>query len=127
MRNVMLKLIVMQPEVLLTHVKNYADLAVEEFQYAFAAWRWRVMLYAVSGVLLALGVLCGLMSSLLWGALPVLHPDNSWVLVVLPVALLLAGVGVGLAGYGRTASPLFGGIKEQLDLDMLAFCNAQTK
>ena len=127
MRNVLFKLIVMQPEVLLTHVKNYADLAVEEFQHAFAAWRWRVMLYAVSGVLLGLGALCGLMSLLLWGALPVLHPDNAWVLVALPVALLLAGVGVGLAAHGRKTSPLFAGIQEQLDLDMLAICHAPTK
>lgn len=127
MRNVLFKLIVMQPEVLLTHVKNYADLAVEEFQHAFAAWRWRVMLYAVSGVLLGLGALCGLMSLLLWGALPVLHPDNAWVLVALPVALLLAGFGVGLAAHGRKTSSLFTGIQEQLDLDMLAICHAPTK
>jgi hypothetical protein len=127
MRHVLFKLIVMQPEVLLTHVKNYADLAVEEFQHAFAAWRWRVMLYAVSGVLLGLGALCGLMSLLLWGALPVLHPDNAWLLVALPVALLLTGVSVGLVAYGRSTSPLFAGIQEQLDLDMLAICQAQTK
>lgn len=127
MQNVLFKLIVMQPEVLLTHVKNYADLAVDEFQHAFAAWRWRVVLYAVSGALLGLGVLCGLISLLLWGALPVLHPDNSWVLVALPVALMLAGVGVGLAARGRSTSPLFAGIQEQLDLDMLAICHAQTK
>jgi hypothetical protein len=51
------------------------------------------------------------------------------VLVALPVALLLAGVGVGvgLAAHGRKTSPLFAGMQEQLDLDMLAICHAQTK
>ena len=127
MRNVLFKLIVMQPEVLLTHAKNYADLALEEWQYAFAAWRWRVMLYVVSCVLLLLGVLTGLMSLLLWSALPVLHADNAWVLVALPVLLLLAGVGVGVAAHRRTTSPLFAGIQEQLDLDMLAICQAKAK
>jgi uncharacterized membrane protein YqjE len=127
MLGVLFKLIVMQPEVLLTHVKNYADLAVEELQHAFAAWRWRVLLYAVSVVLLGLGVVCGLMSLLLWGALPALHPNNAWVLVALPVALLLAGVAVGLAAQRHQTPPLFGDIQEQLDLDKLAICQAQAK
>jgi hypothetical protein len=127
MFGVLFKLIVMQPEVLLTHVKNYADLAVEELQHAFAAWRMRVLLYAVSAVLLGLGVVCGLMSLLLWGALPLLHPDNAWVLVAVPLALLMAGVGVGAAAQRYPITPLFAGIQEQLDLDMLAICQAQAK
>jgi uncharacterized membrane protein YqjE len=125
MLNVLFKLIVMQPEVLLTHVKNYADLAVEELQHAFATWRLRVLLYAVSAVLLGLGVVCSLMSLLLWGALPALHPDNAWVLVALPLVLLLVGVGFGLAAQRHPMSPLFAGIQEQLDLDTLAICQAQ--
>jgi uncharacterized membrane protein YqjE len=127
MLSVLFKLIVMQPEVLLTHAKNYADLAVEELQHAFAAWRLRVLLYAVSLVLLGLGVVCGLMSLLLWGALPVLHPDNAWVLVALPLVLLFAGVGFGLAAQRHAMTPLFAGIQEQLELDMLAICQGQTK
>lgn len=127
MFGVLFKLIVMQPEVLLTHVKNYADLAIGELQHAFAAWRLRVLLYMVSAVLLGLGVVCGLMSLLLWGALPVLHPDNAWVLVAVPLALLMAGVGVGVAAQRYAMTPLFAGIQEQLDLDMLAICQAQAK
>ena len=46
MRRVLFKLIVMQPEVLLTHAKNYADLAVEEIQHAYDDWRLRVLLFA---------------------------------------------------------------------------------
>jgi hypothetical protein len=127
MLSVLLKLIVMQPEVLLTHAKNYADLAVEELQHAFAVWRLRVLLYAVSLVLLGLGVVCGLISLLLWGALPVLHPENAWVLLALPILLLLAGAVVGLAAQHRKKTPLFAGIQEQLDLDMLTICQGQTK
>lgn len=127
MFGVLFKLIVTQPEVLLTHVKNYADLAREELQHAFAAWRMRVLLYGVSVVLLGLGVVCGLMSLLMWGALPVLHPDNAWVLVAVPLALLMAGVGVGVAAQRCAMTPLFAGIQEQLDLDMLAICQAQAK
>lgn len=127
MFGVLFKLIVMQPEVLLTHVKNYADLAAEELQHAFVAWRLRAVLYALSAVLLGFGVLCGLMSLLLWGALPVLHPDNAWVMVALPLVLMVAGVLVGMAAQRRTTPPLFAGMQEQLDLDMLAIGQAQTK
>lgn len=127
MFSVLFKLIVMQPEVLLTHVKNYADLAVEELQHAFAAWRMRVVLFVVSAVLLGLGVVCMLMSLLLWGALPVLHPDNAWVLVAVPLVLLIVGFGVGVAAQRYAMVPLFAGIQEQLDLDMLAICQAPDK
>ena len=127
MFSVLFKLIVMQPEVLLTHVKNYADLAVEELQHAFAAWRMRVVLFVVSAVLLGLGVVCMLMSLLLWGALPVLHPDNAWVLVAVPLVLLIVGFGVGVAAQRYAMVPLFAGIQEQLDLDMLAICQASVK
>jgi hypothetical protein len=127
MFNVLFKLIVLQPEVLLTHAKNYADLAVEELQHAFAAWRWRVMLYAVSVVLLGLGVLCGLGAVLLWAALPVLHTSTAWVLLALPLVLLTSGLVVGIAAQRRKLPQLFEGIQEQLDLDMLAIGQAQTK
>jgi uncharacterized membrane protein YqjE len=127
MLGVLFKLIVMQPEVLLTHVKNYADLAVEELQHAFVAWRLRALLYVVSALLLGLGVLCGLMSLLLWGALPVLHPDNAWVMVALPLVLLVAGFFVGMAAQRHTTPPLFAAMQEQLDLDMLAIGQVQTK
>jgi len=127
MFNVLFKLIVMQPEVLLTHVKNYADLALEELQHAFAAWRWRVMLYAVSVVLLGLGVLCGLGSVLLWAALPVLHASTAWVLLALPLTLLILGLLFGIAAQRRKLPQLFEGIQEQLDLDMLAICQARAK
>ena len=127
MLSVLFKLIVTQPEVLLTHVRNYADLAVEELQHAFAAWRWRVMLYAVSVVLLALGVLCGLGSVLLWAALPTLPSSTAWVLLALPFVLLIAGALVGIAAQRRKLPQLFEGVQEQLNLDMLAICQAQTK
>lgn len=127
MLGVLFKLIVMQPEVLLTHVKNYADLAAEELQHAFVAWRLRAVLYALSAVLLGFGVLCGLMSLLLWGALPVLHSVNAWVMVALPLVLLVAGVLVGMVAQRRNTPPLFAGMQEQLDLDMLAIGQAQTK
>jgi hypothetical protein len=127
MFNVLFKLIVTQPEVLLMHAKNYADLAVEELQHAFVAWRWRVMLYAVSVVLLALAVLCGLGSVLLWAALPELHANTAWVLLALPLVLMIAGACFGVAAQRRKPPRFLEGIQEQLDLDMLAICQAQAK
>lgn len=125
MHTVLFKLMVMQPEVLLTHLTNYADLAAEELHNAFAAWRLRLLLYAVSAVLLVLAVACGLVSVLLWGALPVLHPNNAWVLVAVPAVLLVAGVCVGAVARYQPCKPFFEDIQAQIDLDMLALGQAQ--
>ena len=114
------KLVVMQPEVMLNHLTNYADLAAEELHNAFAAWRLRMLLYTVSVVLLGLGVACGLMSMLFWGALPLLHPNNAWVLVAAPVVLVVAGVCVGAVARLQMYKPFFENIQAQIDLDMLA-------
>jgi hypothetical protein len=49
------------------------------------------------------------------------------VLLALPLALLATGALVGIAAKRRKLPQLFEGIQEQLDLDMLAICQAQAK
>jgi hypothetical protein len=48
-------------------------------------------------------------------------------LLALPLLLLTAGLVVGIAAQRRKLPQLFEGIQEQLDLDMLAICQAQAK
>lgn len=125
MLNVIFKLIVMQPKLLLTHVANYADLFVEELQYARATWRILLLLYVLSAACLGLSVAAAVGAVLLWGALPLLNPQNAWVLVALPLALLVAGFLFYVAAQRAMAMPWFAGVQEQLKLDMLAICKAQ--
>lgn len=124
---VFLKLIVMQPQLLLTHVKNYADLMMEGLQHNVNQWKLRVFLYAMSFALFVLGAMAGVMALLLWAALPVLHPQNAWVLVVLPSVLLMMSASIyGFAQRYKIES-MFEDIQEQLDLDLLAIGSARLK
>jgi len=125
MVNVLFKLIVMQPQALLTHVQNYAALMGEGMQHALMTWRLRLMFYALSATCLLLGMASCAGALLLWGALPVLHPHNAWVLVALPVVLWLASVAFYMVAQRYQMQALFEDVQEQLKLDMLALCQAQ--
>ncbi|PUE26722.1 hypothetical protein B9Z39_10370 [Limnohabitans sp. JirII-29] len=127
MAHMLLKLIVKQPNLLLTHAQNYADLLVEEVQRAVLTWKLRLLLYALSGALLGLGIVSSTASLLLWGALPLLNPQNAWVLVVLPFFLVGLSVCFYLAASRYKVEPLFEDIQEQLKLDMQAICQTSPK
>lgn len=120
-----LKLIVLQPQLVLTHAHNYADLMTDRLQHTFSTWRLRVLLYALSAIFFVLGAMGGVVALLLWGALPVLNSQNAWVLVVLPIVLL----SMSLFIYGRARrykiESLFDDIQEQLHLDMLAISQSR--
>ena len=59
MLKVLFKLIVMQPQLLLTHAQNYGDLLVEGWQQALASWKYRLLLYLLSATCLVMGFASG--------------------------------------------------------------------
>jgi hypothetical protein len=120
MLTVLLKLIVTQPQLLLAHATNYADLMTEGVQHTFSSWKSRMLLFALSAVLLALGAFSGIGALLLWGALPSLNPQNAWVLVALPFVLLSMSVFFYSLACRCKTEPMFSDIQEQLNLDLLA-------
>jgi len=125
MLSVFLKLVVMQPQLLMTHAKNYADLIMEGVQYTFSIWKSRMLMYALSSVFVALGAMSGVVALLLWGALPVLNPQNAWILVVLPVVLLSMSFLFYKLAHRYPTEALFDDIQEQLHLDLLAISQAR--
>lgn len=127
MPHMLLKLIVKQPNLLLTHVQNYADLLLEEVQQVVFTWKLRLLLYALSGAFLGLGIVSSTASLLLWGALPVLNPQNAWVLVVLPLVLTGLSACFYFVASRYKVEPLFEDIQEQLKLDMQAICQTSPK
>jgi hypothetical protein len=127
MLRMLLKLIVTQPQWLLTHAQNYAALASESLADAFRAWKLRMVLYAISFTCLVLGLVCGVMALLLWAALPTLNPTNSWLLLALPVLFLSSSVFIYWVSQRYPLAPLFEAIQEQIKLDMLGICHASQK
>ena len=127
MFKVLVKLIVMQPQLLLTHVQNYGGLLMEGWQQAVASWKARLLMYCLSAVSLLLGVACAAGALMLWAALPVLHPENSWVLVALPLVFLLASVLLYRAAQRCRLHALFDDVQAQLALDMLVIGQAKSR
>lgn len=124
MRNVLFKLIITQPQLLLCHVENYVDLIIEIVDRTTRQWQRRWLLFALSLGFFALGVVCSLMSLLLFSALPVLNPHSSWVLFGLPISLLLIAAVLYVAAKRCKVEPFLQDLQEQIALDMLALCKA---
>ena len=117
----------MQPQLLLTHAQNYGDLLVEGWQQALTSWKYRLLLYLLSATCLVMGFASGAGALMLWAALPVLNPNNAWVLVVLPVALLVISALLYQAAQRSQLAAVFDEVQSQLELDMLAICRAQSR
>lgn len=127
MLRVLFKLIVMHPERMLTHLSNYADFMVEEFQHALVTWRVWLLLYAMSWACFGLGLASAVGALLLWAALPVLNSDHAWVMLVLPMALAAMGLILQELAKRYKAGSFLVNIQEQIKLDMLAICQDKDK
>jgi hypothetical protein len=127
MLNVLLKLIVKQPQLLLTHAENYTDLFTHVCRRSLMQWQHQLLLYALSVGFFVLGVACAAVSVLLYSALPVLNPQSAWVLVVLPAVLLAISALLFLMAKQSKVEPLMQDIQEQLALDISAIRKVSTQ
>ena len=127
MFNVLCKLIVTQPQLLLTHAHNYASLMVDGWQQAVASWKTRLLMFGLSAISLLLGLACAAGALMLWAALPVLNPDHAWILVALPLALLVTSALLYRAAQRCQLETLFDEVQAQLELDMLALGQATSR
>lgn len=123
---VIFKLIVTQPQRLLDHFSNYADLMADELQHALLTWRVLLLLYVLSAVCLALSICCAAAAVLLWGALPTLNPQNAWVLWALPLCTLVASWLLYECAKRYRNRAVFKDMQDQISLDMLAIRHMQT-
>lgn len=84
------KSILKQPKLLLLLLTSYKNIIIQEYRDIFNAMKMRFMLYVLSILFLALGMLSCIVSLLLWAALPALNPQNYWLMIVLPISLFTA-------------------------------------
>jgi hypothetical protein len=84
------KSILKQPKLLLFLLTSYKNIIIQEYRDIFNAMKMRFMLYVLSVLFLALGMLSCVVSLLLWAALPTLNPQNYWLMIVLPISLFTA-------------------------------------
>lgn len=126
MFKLLIKLLLLPPELLKVHAQGYADLASQAWAQQLCTLKNRWLLYSLSAACLLLALIFGGMALLLWSALPLMDASHAWVLLALPLGFLaLSGLCWAWAFSLRT-QPILADIKEQLQLDILMIQKAQT-
>jgi hypothetical protein len=126
MSGVLLKLLLLPPELLKMHAHGYADLASEEWERQICAWKTRWLIYAMSVVSCVIGVFLTGVSLLLWLALPVLNERSAWGLALVPFSICLLSLASWLWAKNIKVAPAFGKLKAQIELDVLALRQSRT-
>lgn len=121
----LLKILLLPPELLKTHVRGYADLASQAWGQRMRILKTRVILYVIGATSLLLGLFLAGVSLLLWSALPVLAEHSAWVMLALPGALLTLALICQIWSHRLQSPSAFEKIKAQITLDMLALRQSQ--
>ena len=125
MFELLLKLLVLPPELLKVHAQGYADLASHAWAQHLCTLKNRWVLYSLGALNLLLALILGGVALLLWCALPSIDARHAWVLLALPLTLLaLSGLCWAWGSRLRTR-PILDDIKAQIQLDLLAIEQAQ--
>ncbi len=114
----LLHLIATKPQLLGDHVEAYAELVGAEVGATSKMWISRIVFYAVSLFLLSAGLIFAGVALMLWAVVP---PDNMnwpWLLIVVPVVPLIAGVFCIMKARANADRQPFETVKKQLSEDM---------
>jgi hypothetical protein len=120
-----LKILLLPPQLLKTHVRGYADLASQAWEQRMRILKTRLILYVIGATSWLLGLLLAGVSLLLWSALPVLAEHSAWVMLGLPGALLALALICQIWAHRLQSPSAFEKIKAQIALDMLALRQSQ--
>ena len=120
MVRLLLKMLLLPPDVLKSHAQGYVDLASEVGARYVCTLKNRWVMYALSFLTLMLALIFGGVALLLWSALPLHDAPYAWVLLALPIACLsLSGLCWWWARSLRL-QPLLQDIQAQIALDLQA-------
>ncbi len=116
----LLKMLLLPPDLLKSHAQGYVDLASEVGARYLCTLKNRWVMYGLSALTLLLALIFGGVALLLWSALPPHKAPHAWVLLALPAACLLLS---GLCWWWARAQrlqPLLQDIQAQIALDLQA-------
>lgn len=120
MLRLLLKILLLPPDLLKSHVQGYVALAGEVSAHYLRTLKNRWLMYGLSALTLLLALIFGGVALLLWSAFPLVHASRAWVLVALPGFFLLVS---GLCWWWARAQrlqPLLSDIQAQIELDIRA-------
>lgn len=126
MSTLLLKLLLLPPDLLRSHAQGYADLVREAGARYLGTLKRRWVLYMVSAASCFLASILGGVALLLWGAFSLDGARHLWLLPTLPLALLFVS---GLCWWWASRcrqEPLMKNFQEQIRLDIVAIQQAQS-
>jgi hypothetical protein len=116
----LLKMMLLPPQLIKLHAQGYADLASEVGARYLCALKNRWALYGLSAASLMLAFIFGGVALLLWSAVPLHDAPRVWILLALPSLFLLLS---GLCWWWAQRlhlQPLLQDIQAQMALDIQA-------
>ncbi len=116
----LLKILLLPPGLLKSHIQAYVDLAGEAGMRYLDTLKKRWWMYGLSALALLLALIFGGVALLLWSALPLNDAPHVWVLIALPALFLFVSVGCGWWAYVQQQQPLLSDIQAQIELDLQA-------
>lgn len=122
----LLHLIATKPELLGDHVEAYAELVGAEVGKTSKMWISRGVFYAAAMFLLTTFITFTGVALMLWAVVPADGMNAPWLLVVVPLVPLVAGVICIIRARAEPEQAAFDTVKQQLraDLAMLRVVNA---
>lgn len=118
MLRLLLKMLLLPPDLLKSHAQGYVDLASEVGARYLCTLKNRWAMYALSVLTLLLALIFGGVALLLWGALPLHDAPHAWVLPALPAACLCLSVLCWWGARTQRLQPLLQDIQAQIALDL---------
>lgn len=114
-----LRLIANQPQLLTDHAQAYTELLGLAFADAASTWQCKAILSIVALACATVGVTLAGVALMLWTVMPDLPPTAPWVLVLTPLAPLIASGWAILAAQSTLASHAFDTVREQFQADVV--------
>ena len=110
--------LVRKPRLFLEHVDAYADLAIAEADGWRGHWQRRAAAFAAGGLLIVLGLGLAGVAGLLFAIVPLAAMPLPWLLGVIPLVPLLAGLALTWGARRMTPHAAFAALREQVSQDL---------
>jgi hypothetical protein len=125
MSTLLLKLLLLPPDLLRSHAQGYAEMAREVGANYLCTLKNRCLMYAFSAVTFLLALFSGSVALLLWAAFPLQDAPHLWVLPAMPLGFFFLSVLFWWWARRLRLEPFLKGFQTQIDLDILALQPAQ--
>jgi uncharacterized membrane protein YqjE len=114
----LLHLVATKPYLIAEHVGAYAELVGAEVEKSSKQMMSRLLYGAVALFLLSSFIIFTGVAIMLWALVPLDNMNAPWLLLVVPVVPLVAGVVCAMKAANKPEQGAFATVKEQIDADL---------